>query len=140
MLEEFNSLSSLVEYFDTEEKAVQYFEKIRWENDVTCPPCKNTKCYFIKTQKRYKCSSCKKQFNYKTGTIFQDSKISMRDWFIAIYIIINSKKGISSCGLATKIGKTQKTAYYMMTKLRTVLDIDNEITSEKFKLNKEKNV
>lgn len=124
MLKEFKSLLELVRYFDTEEKAVEYFEYIRWENEINCPHCNNKKCYEIKTQNRYKCSVCKKQFNYKTGTIFQDSKIAMRDWFVAIYLMINNKKGISSCELATEIGRTQKTAYYMMSKIRSILAED----------------
>lgn len=126
MLKEFKSLISLVRYFDTEEKAVEYFEYIRWQDNITCPICNNDKCYKLSNQKRYKCSECKKQFNYKTGTIFQDSKIPMKDWFIAIYLVVNNKKGISSCELSRELDRTQKTAYYMIQKIREIISIDEE--------------
>ncbi len=128
MLKEFKSLVELLTYFDTEDKCREYFSYVRWEDNIICPKCGCNSFYDITTQKRYKCSKCKTQFNEKTDTIFENTKISMKKWFIAIYLMTNHKKGISSCELARQIGVTQKTAWKMEDKIRTIISTNEEQT------------
>lgn len=90
----------------------------RWGSNVNCPHCQHSKIYKFSDGKRFKCSSCKSLFNVKTGSIFDNSKISMKKWFTAIYLILNHKKGISSYQLSRDIKVTQKTAWFMLQRIR----------------------
>lgn len=116
--EDFDSLIELLEYFDTELKCVSYFQNRCWENNVICPHCENEKIYKFSDGKRFKCASCKQIFTVKTGTIFEDSNLPLRKWFIAMYLATAHKKGISSHQLARDIKVTQKTAWFMLQRIR----------------------
>lgn len=120
----FSSLLDFQNFFKTEKKAVNYFIKMRWNGNVTCPykECDNNKnqCYTLKSEKDFKCASCGKTFSYKTGTIFENSKISMTKWFLAIYLHTAHKKGISSPQLAKYLKVRQATAWFILHRLRHV--------------------
>lgn len=120
--ENFNSLLELIEYFKDEQTAVEYFQKMRWENGIICPHCSHAKVYNFSDNKRFKCASCREQFTVKVGTIFEDSKIQLRKWFVAIYLITSHKKGISSHQLAKDLKVTQKTAWFMLHRIRFALN------------------
>ena len=95
-VEEFNSLIELVDYFDSEDKCIDYLAAMRWDAEPVCPYCSHEGAYTIQLKnrpKRFKCASCRKQFSVRVGTIFEDSKISLRKWFIAIYLHTSHKKG-----------------------------------------------
>jgi transposase-like protein len=115
---DFNSLYDLMQYFDTEEKCREHLKSIRWKNGQYCPHCGSVKVYEFKDGKTYKCGDCRKKFSIKVGTIFEDSKIPLRKWFIAIYLLTAHKKGISSMQLARDIGVTQKSAWFILQRLR----------------------
>lgn len=116
----FSSLFSLVSYFDTDKKCKDVLAKSRWEDgDVVCPYCGGHHCYTRKDG-RFSCKHCKKSFNVTVGTIFENTKISLRKWFIAMYLVSSHKKGISSCQIARDINVTQKTAWYMLMKIRSL--------------------
>lgn len=118
-IRDFDSLFELIEYFESEQKCVEYLALLRWNGNTVCPYCNNDNCYSLKGKtKRYKCSKCRKQFSVRVGTIFHDSKISLRKWFIAIYLITSHKKGISSHQLAKDIKVTQKTAWFILHRVR----------------------
>lgn len=91
---------------------------MRWRDGAYCPYCGSTKVYNFKDNKTHKCGDCRQRFSVKVGTIFEDSKISLRKWFIAIYLITSHSKGISSVQLAKDLGVTQKTAWFMLHRLR----------------------
>jgi transposase-like protein len=120
----FSSLLDFQDFFKTERKAVIYFIKMRWNSNVQCPykECDNNKnkCYTLKSEKDFKCASCGKTFSYKTGTIFENSKISMKKWFLAIYLHTSHKKGISSPQLAKYLKVRQATAWFILHRLRLV--------------------
>jgi transposase-like protein len=115
---EFSDLFEFMEKFPDDKAANAHFALIRWAGEPVCPHCGHKHVYTYNDGKRYKCKGCKTQFTVKSGTIFEDSKIGMRKWFMAIYLLINWKKGISSCELARKIKVTQKTAWFMEQRIR----------------------
>ena len=131
--DEFNSLFELIEYFKDEQTCINYLADKRWEGKSCCPHCECAKVYCFSDGKRYKCSSCKKQFSVRIGTIFEDSNISLKKWFIAIYLITSHKKGISSYQLAKDLKVTQKTAWFMLHRIRYALgqcNLDTELDGE----------
>jgi len=105
-------------YFKDEETCQKYFEQIRFRDGEYCPHCKHTIIYRYSKGKRYRCARCKKDFTIKIGTIFGESKIPLKQWFVAIYLLSTSNKGISSIQLAKQIGVTQKTAWFMDMRIR----------------------
>lgn len=115
---EFADIFEFVEAFPTDAVANAHFAQIRWSGKPVCPHCKHDVVYTYSDAKRYKCKKCKVQFTVKSGTIFEDSKIGMKKWFMAIYLLTNWKKGISSCEMARKLKVTQKTAWFMEQRIR----------------------
>lgn len=110
--------------FPNEESAVRYYEKIRWGDKVVSPFDPKSKVYKCKNGK-YKCKNTGKYFTYRTGTFFANSKLSMRDWLYAIIMIVNHKNSISSYQLADDLDISQKTAWYMLHRIRTVMSKEN---------------
>lgn len=114
----FNNLVQMMQYFTSEEICLEHLKQVRWQDGIFCPHCGNEKVYHFSDKKRFKCASCRKQFTSKVGTIFEDSKIPLQKWFFAIYILTSHKKGISSLQLSKDIGVTQKTAWFILHRLR----------------------
>lgn len=98
-----------------------YLQEKKWKGTPTCPHCGEVKVYRFADNIRFKCSSCKRHFNARTGTIFEGSKVGLRKWLIAIYLITGHKKGVSSHQLAKDLGVTQKTAWFMLHRIRWAL-------------------
>lgn len=115
---EFTDMLDFMDKLPDDKAANAHFAQIRWAGKPVCPHCNHDVVYTYKDNKRYKCKGCQTQFTVKSGTIFEDSKIGMRKWFLAVYFLTNWKKGISSCELARKIGVTQKTAWFMEQRIR----------------------
>ena len=122
----FKNLYELLQFYSSEEICIKDYEKRMWGNTPICPDCYNTKIYKINRKYYYKCSKCLKCFTVKHGTIFQNSNIGLRKWFIAIYLMASHKKGISSVQLSKDIGVTQTTAWFMLQKIRHLLFDDNQ--------------
>lgn len=118
---EFDSVIELLLEFPNDKVATAYFAQMRWDGKPVCPHCGNEKCYTYQDNRRFKCASCKKQFTAKSGTIFADTKIGMHKWFVAIYLLVSHKKGVSSHQLARDIKVTQKTAWFMLHRVRHAL-------------------
>lgn len=117
----FKSLFDILDYFKDEKTGIEYCEQMRWNGNPTCPHCGSEKPY--KTNRGWKCSNkeCHKKFTVKVGTIFENSKVSFRIWFAAIYLVTTSKKGISSVQLASQLNITQKTAWFVLHRIREML-------------------
>lgn len=109
----FKNLQSFMTAFPNEEACRKYFESVRFINGDFCPHCKHDKIMRFSGGVRYRCASCKQDFTIKTGTLFGESKLPLQKWFIAIYLLTTSKKGISSIELAEQVGVSQKTAWFM---------------------------
>lgn len=114
----FKNLFELVREFPDEESCRKHLETLRWNDEPYCPFCGHTKTYRFKDGKTLKCAKCRKRFNVKVGTIFEDTKIPLKKWFMAVYYLTAHKKGISSLQLGRDIGVTQKTAWFMLHRLR----------------------
>jgi transposase-like protein len=118
MKTEFASLYALFEAIPDEAAAVAHFRAIRWKNGAFCPYCGGVRVYDLKGGLRHKCGDCRLSFSIKVGTIFEDTKIPLRKWMAAIWLITTHKKGIASTTLSRDIGVTQKTAWFMLHRLR----------------------
>lgn len=110
-----------MEYFQDEDTCRQHFTAIRFRNGEYCPHCGHTKIYTFSNGKRYRCGSCKQDFTIKTGTVFGESKLPIKKWFIAIYLLSTTSKGISSVQLAKHVGVTQKTGWFMDHRIRKAM-------------------
>ncbi|HVU07024.1 MAG TPA: IS1595 family transposase [Verrucomicrobiae bacterium] len=115
---EFKTLTDFTDYFCDEETCRKYYAQIRFADGEFCPHCNHKEIYTFKDGKRYRCASCKQDFTIKTGTVFGESKLPLRKWFITIYLLSTNSKGISSVQLAKQVGVTQKTAWFMAHRIR----------------------
>ena len=120
---QFDSLIAMTMYFNNEAVCRNAIVETRWgigeEQDIVCPYCGQHHCATRKDGK-FRCNHCKRNFTCKVGTIFEDSNLSLVKWFITMYLISSHKKGISSCQLARDIKVTQKTAWFMLHKVRSL--------------------
>jgi transposase-like protein len=116
--QQFDTLFQLMAALPNEQAAIDHFTAIRWKNGAYCPECGSTRIYHFSDQRTHKCGDCRKRFSIKVGTIFEDSKIELRKWLMAVWLITSHKKGVASTTLARDIGVTQKTAWFMLHRLR----------------------
>lgn len=114
----FKTMVDMLQTFESEEACLLHLSRLRWPDGPVCPFCGC--CGRISWLRRrvYWCGDCKKQFSVRVGTIFEESRVPMRKWFMAVWLITSHKKGISSCQLARDIGVTQKSAWFMLHRLR----------------------
>ncbi len=118
---QFKNILEFTKAFSTELKCEKYLIKVRFKNEkVKCPYCTSIKTW--KTKERYKCGKCDRSFTLKVGTIFEGSKISLRKWFMAIYLLTCSSKGISSNQLSKELSITQKSCWFMLKRLRYLME------------------
>lgn len=129
---EFNSFASMLTDLPTDTACREYLELKRWNGTPVCPHCGLVEANHYKLKVKgefkgmYKCKSCKERFTVTLGTMFEGSPISLRKWFIATYLFSAHKKGVSSHQLARDLGVTQKTAWFMLHRLRLAFtDTDN---------------
>ena len=116
------TLLSAISYFADAQRALDFMITLRWpDNVVRCPRCQSDKATFLSTRRIWKCRGCAKQFSVKVGTIFEDSPLSLEKWLPAVWVIVNAKNGVSSCELARSLGVTQKTAWFMLHRIRIAL-------------------
>ena len=120
---EFTSLFDLLQAFPTEECCIAYLEKQLWGDGEPVSPYDPTSKVYRRGDGMYRCKNTGKNFNIRIGTIFEGSKVPLRKWFVAIYEITTSNKGISSIKLADDIQVTQKTAWYMSQRIREAFNI-----------------
>lgn len=116
----FRTLADLLDAFKDEQTCINYLVEMRWQGNPKCPyaECGHDKVYPFKSGKQFKCAKCRKIFSVRVGTIFEESKIPLRKWFLAIYLITSHKKGISSLQLAKDVGVGQKCAWFMLHRIR----------------------
>lgn len=116
------TLREAIVFFAEAENCLTYLVARRpeWKNGVICPQCGSDKVSFLKNQLRWQCSARhpRRQFSVKVGTIFEDSPLGLDKWLPAMWLILNCKNGISSCEIARALGVTQKTAWFMLHRIR----------------------
>src|ERR1700685_1468703 len=115
------TLQAAIPHFSDEQVCIDTVAKMRWPKGPECPACGHKEHYYLKTQKRWKCKECWKQFTVKLGTIFEDSPITLDKWLIALLMLVNCKNGISSYEVARDLGITQKSAWFVLQRLRLAL-------------------
>jgi transposase-like protein len=116
------TLQQAIRYFSDENVCIDAVANLRWPDGIpTCPKCIGKDHYYLATQKRWKCKKCGRQFSVKVGTIFEDSPISLDKWLTALWMLINCKNGVSSYEIAKAIGITQKSAWFVLHRLRFAL-------------------
>src|SRR5277367_2451451 len=116
------TLTAAIKYFADADTALQFMASIRWpDGKACCPCCHKSNAGFLATRRLWKCRDCKKQFSVKVGTIFEDSALGLDKWLPAFWMIVNAKNGISSCELSRAIGVTQKTAWFMLHRIRLAM-------------------
>ena len=118
MMKSFNSLFDLMDAFPDEQSCVDHLRSIRWANGEFCPHCGATRIMHFADKRTFKCSDCRQRFSIKVGTIFQDTKLPLRKWFMAIWLITNHPKGVASTTLAKDLSITQKSAWFVLHRLR----------------------
>jgi len=119
MANEVKTLADAMRYFSDEQVCIDTVAGLKWPNGPECPKCesKADRQHWLKTQRRWQCRDCGKQFSVKVGTIFEDSAIKLDKWLTAMWLLANCKNGISSYELARDIGVTQKSAWFMLHRL-----------------------
>jgi len=121
---EFKTVRELVKAFPNEQTCIDHLEQLRWNGNVVSPFDATSKVYKCAGNK-YKCKNTGKYFNVRTSTLFDNTKIELQTWFLAIYYLTIHKKGISSVQLAEDLGVTQKTAWFMAHRIRACFGLDS---------------
>jgi transposase-like protein len=117
------TLQDAIIYFADADNCLEYMAAHRWPSGVVCPTCGRTDVTFLKTQRKWQCKSAhaKRQFTAKVGTVFEDSPLGLEKWLPAVWMVANSKNGISSYEMHRALGVTQKTAWFMLHRIRKAM-------------------
>ncbi|MCA1706020.1 MAG: IS1595 family transposase [Actinobacteria bacterium] len=115
------TLIEAIRYFADLDIATEFVARLRWPHGPICPRCEGTEHSYLTTRRVWKCKGCKKQFSVKVGTVFEDSPLGLDKWLPAVWLIANSKNGISSHELGRALGVTQKSAWFMLHRIRLAM-------------------
>jgi transposase-like protein len=115
------TLLEAVRYFSDLDVATNFVAQLRWPSGPVCPTCGGTEYSYLTTRRVWKCKACKRQFSVKVGTIFEDSPLGLDKWLPAVWLAANSKNGISSHELGRALGITQKSAWFMLHRIRLAM-------------------
>lgn len=125
------TLQQAIQYFSDEQVCIDAVAMMRWPQGAHCPDCytpandRGRNSYYIKTQKRWKCRNCRRQFSVKVETIFEDSPIPLQKWLPALWMLVSCKNGVSSYEIHRALGVSQKTAWFMLHRLRLALKTES---------------
>ncbi len=123
------TLVEAILYFADPDVATDFVATLRWPDGPECPSCSGKDHSYLRTRRVWKCKACKRQFSVKVGTIFEDSPIPLDKWLCSIWLIANAKNGISSHELGRSVGLTQKSAWFVLHRIRLAMQTG---TFEKF--------
>lgn len=115
-----NTLAEAIVYFNDPDNALNYLAAKRWPKGVECPYCGAKEPMFLKTRRIWKCKAtdCRKQFSVKIGTVLNESPIPLNKWLTAMWMVANCRNGVSSCEMARDLGITQKSAWFLLHRIR----------------------
>ncbi len=116
------TLMQAVRYFADLSICDAYMRRIKWAGKPVCPACGSDRIGEIVARHKLQCKGCRKQFSHKVGTIFEDSPLGLDKWFVAVWCIANARNGISSHELGRALGVTQKTAWFMLHRIRLAME------------------
>jgi len=117
------TLQEAIVFYKDADNCLMLLTEVRWPNGVICPHCQGKAVTFMASRRVWQCKNkeCRKQFSIKVGTIFEDSPIGLDKWLAAVWMITNDKNGISSCEIHRALGVTQKTAWFMLHRIRLAM-------------------
>lgn len=115
------TLVEAIRYFADADVCLSFVAGLRWPHGPVCPECGGVEHSFLTTRRLWKCKACKKQFSVKVGTIFEDSPIGLDKWLPALWMIVNCKNGVSSHEMGRTLGVTQKSAWFMLHRIRLAM-------------------
>jgi transposase-like protein len=115
---DFKTLQEITEYVADVQRAHDLAVSLRWPQGVACPRCGDMDVHFLAKYYRWKCNGCKQQFTVKVDTLMEDSPLPIKKWMVATWLITNAKNGISSCEVGRAIGVCQKTAWFVLHRVR----------------------
>lgn len=115
------TLQEAIIHFADKENALVFMAQLRWPEGVTCPRCNASEVSYLSTRYLWKCKGCKKQFSVKVGTIMEDSPLGLDKWLCGIWMIANCKNGISSYEIHRGLGITQKSAWFLLHRIRLAM-------------------
>ena len=118
------NLLTLIDDYSTDAKCRELLERLRWPSGVACIRCGSMSISEIESRNQYDCNDCRYQFSVTVGTIMHDSHLPLRKWFLAIYLMCESKKGISALQLKRTLGVAYKTAWYLCHRIREAMGND----------------
>lgn len=127
-MKDYLSVSEFYKKFPDEDTCRKYIAEQRWGSEPVCPRCGSTKVWEISGGMQYKCGDCptnKSRFSVRTGTVMENSRVSLQKWLFTIYLMTTALKGISSIQFAKEVGVTQKTAWFMEHRIRKACDVEN---------------
>jgi transposase-like protein len=115
------TLQEAIRYFSDEQTCIDTVAALRWPKGPICPACEHKEHYYLASQRRWKCKECGRQFSVKLGTIFEDSALPLDKWLCALWMLVNCKNGVSSYEVHRALGITQKSAWFVLHRLRLAL-------------------
>jgi transposase-like protein len=115
------NLCTLIEQFGSEDRCRAYLEALRWPDEIACPRCKSDKISQIVKRNQFDCDACRYQFSVTAGTIFNDSHLPLWKWFLCVYLLCESKKGMSANQISRTLGISYKTAWYLCHRIRAAM-------------------
>lgn len=124
------NLLELMEKYNSEDRCREYIGTLRWPNGVCCTRCGSLSISRVIKRHQYDCNDCRYQFSPMAGTVFHDSHLPLTKWFLAVYLMCESKKGISANQLKRTLGISYKTAWYLCHRIREAMKTE---TSEKLR-------
>src|SRR5947208_4455612 len=116
-----NTLQQAILYFSDADNCTNFLSQLRWPDGVECQNCDGREVSYLSTRRLWKCKACKKQFSVKVGSLMEDSPIGLDKWLAAIWLIANAKNGISSYEIHRALGITQKSAWFMLHRIRLAM-------------------
>src|SRR5439155_22758135 len=115
------TLPELNRLFSTDAECREILTRLRWPEGVTCPRCKKSDVWWLQTRNQFTCSECSYQFSVTTGTIFNDSHLALPNWFMAVLLLVEARKGMSANQIKRTLGVSYKTAWYLCHRIRAAM-------------------
>jgi len=122
------NLATLIEHFSDEQKCRDLLRDLRWPAGIGCPRCGDMSVSWISTREQWDCNSCRYRFSVTSGTIFDNTKLPLWKWFVAVYLMVESKKGISAAQVGRTLGVSYPTAWHLCHRIREAMDDDSDPT------------
>src|SRR5437867_1302426 len=115
------TLPELNRLFSTDDECREILTRLRWPAGVECPRCHNKNLWWVDSRKQFTCSECSYQFSVTTGTIFNDSHLALPNWFMAVLLLVEARKGMSANQIKRTLGVSYKTAWYLCHRIRVAV-------------------